>query len=87
MKKALKKILVGLAIAAASTVALTGCSSEVSTKTLTTGIEIGNSYGEGAVTIVEIPDGDRKVKCAVLVGYSKGGISCDWANAKTKEGN
>lgn len=42
------------------------------------GAEVSDgSYG-GSVSIVEVPDGDGTVRCAVLVGYSKGGISCDW---------
>ena len=44
---------------------------------------------DGRMTIGEcelkLHDG-RRVTCAVLIGYRKGGLSCDWANAtKTAE--
>lgn len=29
---------------------------------------------------MKLRDG-RRVTCAVLIGYRKGGLSCDWANA------
>lgn len=29
---------------------------------------------------------DRRVTCAVLIGYRKGGLSCDWANATKTTG-
>lgn len=28
----------------------------------------------------------RRVTCAVLIGYRKGGLSCDWANAAKTTG-
>lgn len=28
----------------------------------------------------------RRVTCAVLIGYRKGGLSCDWANATKTTG-
>lgn len=28
----------------------------------------------------------RRVTCAVLIGYRKGGLSCDWANATKTNG-
>ena len=28
----------------------------------------------------------RRVTCAVLIGYRKGGLSCDWANATKTAG-
>lgn len=28
----------------------------------------------------------RRVTCAVLIGYRKGGLSCDWANAAKPAG-
>lgn len=63
-------------------VGLAGCSTTVGQTPTENGVYVENSYGGGSVTVVEIPDGERTVTCAVIVGYSKGGISCDWANAK-----
>lgn len=58
--------------------ALTGCSSEVSVVKNGTGTVVSKDYGTASVAIVEVPDGDRTVKCAVLIGVNKGGLSCDW---------
>lgn len=76
------KKLAAIGVAAGLIVGLAGCSTGVSQKSTENGIYVENSFGGGSVTVVEVPDKDRTVTCAVLVGYSKGGISCDWANAK-----
>ena len=34
---------------------------------------------------LKLHDG-RRVTCAVLIGYRKGGLSCDWANATKTTG-
>lgn len=34
---------------------------------------------------LKLHDG-RRVTCAVLIGYRKGGLSCDWANAAKTTG-
>ena len=34
---------------------------------------------------MKLRDG-RRVTCAVLIGYRKGGLSCDWANAAKTDG-
>lgn len=36
---------------------------------------VSDGIGTGDVTLVMLRDG---TKCAVLIGYSKGAISCDW---------
>lgn len=36
---------------------------------------VGGSGGEAEVKVVTLDDG---TKCAILVGYSKGAISCNW---------
>lgn len=47
---------------------LTGCNTDVSSR--------GN-YAN--VEEYHLPDGTR---CAVLIGYQKGGISCDWGSSR-----
>jgi hypothetical protein len=39
------------------------------------GQEIGDGNGQATVALTYLEDGTR---CAVLIGYSKGAISCDW---------
>ncbi len=39
------------------------------------GQDVTDGMGSGRVTMVRLDDGTR---CAVLVGYSKGAIDCDW---------
>ena len=38
-------------------------------------VSVKNNEGFGSVTLVKLEDG---TKCAVLIGYNKGGIHCDW---------
>jgi len=39
------------------------------------GIEVSNGFGSAGVQEITLPDG---TKCAVLIGYYKGAISCGW---------
>lgn len=41
------------------------------------GIEVNAADGSAMVQEVFLKDGTR---CAVIVGYSKGGIDCEWRN-------
>ena len=61
---------------------LAGCSNEVGVTKNASGITVGTSWGEAGVSVVEVPTDTGSVSCAVLVGGYKGGISCDWENAK-----
>lgn len=62
----MKMLIVALATAAA----LAGCGKSGNTQA-----HVSDGYGEGEVKLVMLQDGTR---CAVLIGYSKGGIHCDW---------
>jgi major membrane immunogen (membrane-anchored lipoprotein) len=64
-------------IAIVSCVLVTACGpSHVQTQNASDGsIYINNRDGAGSITEVRLEDGTR---CAVLIGYNKGGISCDW---------
>lgn len=73
------KKIVAAAIAGVAVLGAVGCTANVSQRATDDGLYVENSYGGGSVSVIEVPDGDRTVKCAVLIGYSKGGISCDWA--------
>lgn len=77
----MKKILVGAA-AVLAVVGLAGCSMGVTTEDNDTGLTVGNQEGKGSVTVIEVPTDEGYVTCAVLIGFNKGGLSCDWDNAK-----
>lgn len=77
----MKKILVNAA-AVLAVVGLAGCSGNVSTTENETGLTVSNDCGESAVSVVQVPTDTGSVTCAVLVGFKKGGLSCDWNNAK-----
>lgn len=77
----MKKFLVVGAIALAG-LGLTGCSGEVKTGTDGSSTTVENDWGSGSVSVIELPTETGSVTCAVMVGYSKGGLSCDWANAE-----
>lgn len=74
----MKKIAATL-MAAGLIFGLASCSNVVSVQDNESGIVVKTDEGEGSVKIVQVPDGASSVKCAVLIGYSKGGISCDWS--------
>ena len=42
-------------------------------------IEASGAGGSAVVEMHTLPDGTR---CAVLVGYQKGGITCDWESTR-----
>jgi hypothetical protein len=71
----MNKIVASIAIVGC--VLVTACGpSYVNTQTASDGsIYINNRAGGGSITEVRLKDG---TKCAVLIGYSKGGISCNW---------
>ena len=48
--------------------ALAGCTSE-------NAIEVSSYTGGGEVQLITLKNGTR---CAVLIGFQKGAISCDW---------
>lgn len=75
-----KLVVIGVALGLAF--GLAGCSTTVSQKPTDNGLYVGNSSGGGSIEVVYVPHGDRTVTCAVLVGLKKGGLSCDWENAK-----
>jgi predicted alpha/beta-fold hydrolase len=53
---------------------LAGCSKSVST-TPEGWVSVSNGDGSAAVKEVTMPSG---LRCVVLVGYSKGALTCDW---------
>ena len=57
--------------------ALAGCSDPVpQQRPVFGGVVVGDAYnGIGTVQTIQLEDGTR---CAVLIGYRKGAISCDW---------
>ena len=57
--------------------ALAGCSDPVpQQRPVFGGVVVGDAYnGNAAVQTIQLEDGTR---CAVLIGYRKGAISCDW---------
>lgn len=70
--KTLLNILTGLAVV----LILVGCNNQ--SENLPDGIiEASTPMYDGEVTEVTLKDGTR---CAVLLGYNRGGISCDWEN-------
>lgn len=77
----MKKIMIAGMVA--GMLALTGCSyGGVKQEKTADGLTVENSQGGGSVSVVEVPYNGSTVTCAMLVGYSKGGISCDWDSAK-----
>lgn len=63
------KLLIGASLL---TAVLAGCAKTEATKD---GNLISNGAGEATVTDHTLSDG---TKCAVLIGYYKGAISCGW---------
>jgi len=55
--------------------ALAGCS--YAPEETATGISVGAAGGSVEVQEVRLKDGTR---CAVIIGYEKGAISCDWSH-------
>lgn len=79
MKRRFLAATAALALAAV----VTGCSHSVSSEPTDSGILVCTGAKNcGSVAIVQVPDGERAVRCVVLLGGSRGGISCDWAGAK-----
>jgi len=39
--------------------------------------DVSDGMGSGDIKMYTLPDG---TKCAVLIGYSKGAIDCNWKN-------
>jgi hypothetical protein len=62
----MKRIILIMAVLVA------GCTGPVSQ---TSDGVVSNGSSNGSVSIVNLKDG---TKCAVLIGYYKGAISCDW---------
>lgn len=58
-----------------STLVLAGCGAYADTN----GINVSGADGIASVQEITLKDGTR---CAVLVGYQKGAISCDWNGSK-----
>lgn len=55
--------------------ALVGCSQGHPPQPSANGIAVSNGDGQAEIQVVTLRDGTR---CAVLIGYRKGAISCDW---------
>ena len=71
----MNKVVATIAIVGRALVTACG-PSQVQTRTGSDGSTlISNREGAGSITEVRLEDGTR---CAVLIGYNKGGISCDW---------
>ena len=51
-------------------IAIVGCTKQGNTQAT-----VSDGNGQGDVALVILNDG---TKCAVIVGYSKGGIDCNW---------
>ena len=60
-----------LGILTLAVLALSGCYNSGDTQA-----EVFDGMGAGEVKLIRLTDG---TKCAVLIGYQKGAISCDWA--------
>lgn len=56
---------------------LAGCSQELFPVKTSTGIKLSGSEGEALVQEITLNDG---TKCATLIGYTKGAITCNWKN-------
>jgi hypothetical protein len=69
----MKKLIVLVALV------LAGCGKPHDPKYHENGVTVYDSGGSGSVQEITLTDGTR---CAILVGYSKGGIDCDWNGSK-----
>ena len=65
-----------ISILAAATLLLAGCS--YAPAETATGINVTAGGGSGEVQEITLKDGTR---CAVVMGYEKGAISCNWRGA------
>jgi hypothetical protein len=69
----MKKLIVLVALV------LAGCGAPPNPKHYGNGIAVGGEGGSASIQEITLTDGTR---CAILVGYEKGAISCDWNGSK-----